>query len=134
MILRCEMIITIIATTERLFHIIDKKKEKALNFYADVIFCLFIFIILLSISCFLLSYFNKNVKETIFFGKEFLWLGLLIKFSFLLVLFKYRAVSDANHCFLNNGSENGVITSNPWGFFNTGKKLVFYLIVIKGYV
>ena len=73
MILRCEMVITIIATTERLFILLTKnilEKEKALNVYADVIFSLFIFIILLSSSCFLLSYFSKNVKETKFFEKN----------------------------------------------------------------
>ena len=46
------------------------EKEKALHFYADVIFCLFISLILLSSSCFLLSDFNKNVKETKFFEKN----------------------------------------------------------------
>ena len=68
------MIITIIATTERLFILLTKnilEKEKALNFYEVVIFCLFIFIILLSSSGFLLSYFNKNVKQTKFFETNF---------------------------------------------------------------
>ena len=70
------------------------EKENALHFYGDVIFCLFISLVLLSSSFFLLSYFNKNVKETKFFENKFLWLVLFIKFRFLLFLFKYRGFSD----------------------------------------
>ena len=91
------MIIAIIATTERLFHIIEKnilEKEKALNFYADAIFYLFMSLILLSSSCFLLSYFNKNVSETKFL-KRILVACVVYKVSFLLVLFKYRGFSDS---------------------------------------
>ena len=39
----------------------------------------------------------------------------------------------SDHCILDNGSEDGVITSNPWGFLSTGKKLVFYFIIAKGH-
>ena len=110
------------------------EKEKRLKFYADVIFCLFISIILLSSSLFLLSYFNKNVKETKYFEKNSC--GFCCLWSFVSCWFYSNIevfLTQSVHCFLDNGSENGVITSNCWGFLNTGKKLVFYLIVVKGY-
>ena len=75
------------------------------------------------------------MKETKFFEKKKKNLACLVyKVSFSASFFSSIGVflTQSDHSFLDNGSENGVIFSNPWGFLNTGKKLVFYLIIVKG--
>ena len=68
------MIITIIATTERLFDIIDKKHFRKGKWSEVLCRCYFLFVhfyYLAVLFLFFIKFFNKNVKETKYFEKNF---------------------------------------------------------------
>ena len=129
------MIIVIMTIKERIFLSIYKiwfKKEIILNFYADVSFLFVCFQFFAVLLVFFMKL-KKTWKKLIFRRKS----CSLPCFSGFFFIYFFLNMEDfltkPGHWCLDNESQNGVITSNHLGFWNTRQKVVFYLITIKVY-